>query len=96
MDLSLQKRDKVMSSRNASNEETPQNLTPKFVEELVEEVLGNNRTIEMFQAMEIISLKIGNLGLEIQPLINQVNHNGRGKARIDAIDEVGAIRIRRI
>jgi hypothetical protein len=55
MDLGLQKRDKVMSSRNASNKETPQNLTPKFVEKLVEEVLGNNKTIEMFQAMAIIS-----------------------------------------
>jgi hypothetical protein len=37
-----------MSSGNAYNEETPQNLALKFVEELVDEVLGSNKIIEMF------------------------------------------------
>ncbi len=52
MDLGLQIRDKGMSSKNAFKQETPQNFTPKYVEELVEEVLGSNKTAEMFQAMQ--------------------------------------------
>jgi hypothetical protein len=61
-------RDMGMSSKDARKEKTPQNLTPKFVEELVEEVLSNNKTIEMFQAMVIVSLKMVNLGLEVKSL----------------------------
>ncbi len=49
-----------------SKEKTPQNLTPKFIEKLVGEVLGNNKIVEMFQAMAIVSMNMGNLGLEIQ------------------------------
>jgi hypothetical protein len=41
-------------------------LTPKFIEKLVGEVLGNNKIVEMFQAMAIVSMNMGNLGLEIQ------------------------------
>jgi hypothetical protein len=37
-------RDRGMSSKDASKEESSHNLTPKFIEELVEEVLGNNKT----------------------------------------------------
>ncbi len=66
MDLGLQMKDKAISLKDASKEETPQNLTPKYIEELAKEVLSNNKTIEMFQAMAIVSLKMDNLGLEIK------------------------------
>jgi hypothetical protein len=33
---------------------------------LGEEALSNNKTSEMFQAMVIVSLKMGNLGLEVK------------------------------
>ncbi len=48
MDLGLQMRDRGMSSKDASKEKTPHNLTPKFVKELAKEVLGNNKIVEMF------------------------------------------------
>jgi hypothetical protein len=41
-------------------------LTPKSIEELVEEVLGKNKIVEMFQAMLNVTLKMGNLGLEVK------------------------------
>jgi hypothetical protein len=40
MDLGLQMRDREMSSEDVFENETPQNLTPKFIEELIEEVLA--------------------------------------------------------
>jgi hypothetical protein len=33
---------------------------------LVEKVLGNNKIVEMFQAMAIVSMTMGNLGLEVK------------------------------
>ncbi len=42
-------------SKDAFKEETPRNFMPKFVKELVEEVLGNNKIAKMFQAMTIVS-----------------------------------------
>jgi hypothetical protein len=72
MDLGLHMRDKGMSSKDTSKEETPHNLTPKYVEELAEEVLGNNKTVEMFQAMAIVSMKMGNLSLEVKSLKNKL------------------------
>ncbi len=62
----LQMWDKVMSSRNRFREQTPQNLTPKFVEDMAVDVLETNKITEMFQAMVIIRFKMGNLGLEVQ------------------------------
>jgi hypothetical protein len=35
---------------------------------LEKEVVGNNKIVEMFQAMAIMSMKMGNLGLEVQSL----------------------------
>jgi hypothetical protein len=35
---------------------------------LAKEVVGNNKIVEMFQAMAIVSMKMGNLGLEVQSL----------------------------
>ncbi len=65
MDLGLQMRDMGMSWEDAFKEETPQNLMPKFVKELAKEVLGNNKTAKKFQAMVIVSQRMGKLGLEI-------------------------------
>ncbi len=36
------------------------------MEELAEKVLGNNKTVKMFQAMVIVSLRMGNMGMEIK------------------------------
>ncbi len=55
-----------MSSKNTSKKETLQNFTPKSIEELVEEILGSSKSVEMFQAMATVSLKMGNLGLEVK------------------------------
>ncbi len=55
-----------MSSENTSKKETLQNFTPKSIEELVEEILGSSKSVEMFQAMATVSLKMGNLGLEVK------------------------------
>ncbi len=55
-----------MSSINTSKNETLQNFTPKSIEELVEEILGSSKSVEMFQAMATVSLKMGNLGLEVK------------------------------
>ncbi len=65
MDLCFHMRDMGMSLEDAFKEETPQNLTPKFIKELTEEVLGNNKTAQMFQAMAIVNQRMGNLGLEV-------------------------------
>ncbi len=64
----LQVWDKVMSSRDRFKEEKPQNLTPKFVEDMVAEVQENNKITQMFKAMAIVNLKMGNLCLEVQSL----------------------------
>jgi hypothetical protein len=68
IDMDLQMRDKGMSLEDVSKEETPHDLTPKFVEKLAKEVLGNNKIVEMFQAMAIVSMRMGNLGLEVWSL----------------------------
>ncbi len=68
MHLGLHMTDKGMSSKYISKEETPHNLTPKYVEELVEEILGSNKIAKMFQAMAIVNMKMGNLGLEVKSL----------------------------
>ncbi len=39
---------------------------------MVEEVLESNRIVGMFQTMAIISLMMGNLGLEVQSLKNRL------------------------
>jgi hypothetical protein len=57
--------DRMMSLGNEFREETPQNLTPKFVKDMAIDVLESNKTIEMFQVMAIVSLQMGNLGLKV-------------------------------
>jgi len=61
-------KDNVISSSKGFKEETPQNLTPIFVEDLAIEIMEGNKNIEMFQTMVIINLKMGNLGLKVQSL----------------------------
>jgi hypothetical protein len=64
MDLGLQmwdKGDQRMHFRRCP----PQNLTPKSMEELAEEVLGSNKIVEMFQAMAIVNMRMGNMCLEV-------------------------------
>jgi hypothetical protein len=73
MDICLQIRDKGRSSKDASKHETPQKFTPKYVEELAEEVLGSNKTTKMFQAMAMVSEKMDNLGLEVKSLKTILN-----------------------
>jgi hypothetical protein len=48
-------RDKGMSLKDVSKEETPHNLKPKYVEEIAKEVLGSKKIVEIFQAMAIVS-----------------------------------------
>jgi len=57
MDLGLHTRDKGMSLEYTSKEETPHNLTPKYIEDLAKEVMGNNKIVEMFTTMEIVRLR---------------------------------------
>ncbi len=57
-----------MSSRKRSKEETPQNLTPKYVKDMAVKVLEHNKIIQMFQTMAIVNLNMGNLGLKVQLL----------------------------
>jgi hypothetical protein len=66
IDLGLQMKDMGISLKVESKEETPQNLTPKLIEELAKKVLGSKKIVEMFQTMAIVNLKMGNLGLEIK------------------------------
>jgi hypothetical protein len=54
-------KDEVVSSREGSKEETPQNLTPIFVDDPTIEIMEGNKTIEMFQAMAIVGFKMGTL-----------------------------------
>jgi hypothetical protein len=61
-------KDKVISLGKGSKEKTPQNLTPRFVEDLAIKIMEGNKNVEMFQAMAIISFKMGNLGSEIKSL----------------------------
>jgi hypothetical protein len=62
------KDNRVMSLGKRSKEETLQNLTPKSVKDMAAKVLKHNKTIEMFKAMAIVNLKMGNLHLEVQSL----------------------------
>jgi hypothetical protein len=61
-------KDKVISSSKGFEEETPQNLTPRSMEDLAIEIMEGNKNVKMFQAMAIVNLKMGNLGLEVQSL----------------------------
>lgn len=61
-------KDKVISSSKGFKEETPQNLTPRFVEDFVVKIMQGNKNVEIFQAMAIVSFKMGNLGSKVQLL----------------------------
>ncbi len=54
-----------MSLEKALKEEAPQNLTLKFIHDMAAKVMEHNKNVEMFQAMAIVKMKMGNLGLEV-------------------------------
>jgi len=56
---------RVMSLKDGFRGKIPQNLTPKFVEDMATNILENNNIVKMFQAMIIVSMKMGNLGLKV-------------------------------
>jgi hypothetical protein len=51
---------------------TTQISTPRFVEEVAEEVTQANKVIELFQTMAIVSLNMGNLNMEVSNLKNKL------------------------
>jgi hypothetical protein len=60
------------SSIERSKNLTTQTSTPKFVEEVVVEVMQANKAVELFQTMAIMSLNMGNLNLEVSSLKNRL------------------------
>jgi hypothetical protein len=61
-------KDKVVSSKEGSRGKTQQIFTPKYVEDIITNVMESNKSTEMFQAMAIVSLNMGNLGLKVESL----------------------------
>ncbi len=49
------------------------------MEELAEEVLGNNKIAEMFQAMVIVNMRMGNMGLEVMSFKTRLIKMEQGK-----------------
>ncbi len=58
------------SSIDGSKGPTTQTSTPKFVEEVVGEVMKEDKAVELFRTMAIVSLNMGNLTLEVNTLKN--------------------------
>jgi len=56
------------SSTKGFGDPTTQTNTPKFVEEVITEVMKANKVVELFQTMTIMSLNMGNLILEVDIL----------------------------
>ncbi len=46
--------------------------TPKFVKEIVAEVMQTQKAVKVFQTMAIINLNMGNLNLEVNNLKNRL------------------------
>jgi hypothetical protein len=51
---------------------TTQTNTSKLVEEVIVEVMQEDKAVEVFQTMAIISLNMGNLNLEVSNLKNKL------------------------
>jgi CRISPR/Cas system-associated protein Cas7 (RAMP superfamily) len=60
----------VKGSKNPMTETS----TPKFVEEIIIEVMLIDKVIELFHTMAIVSLNMGNLNLEVNSLRNRLGH----------------------
>ncbi len=60
------------SSREGSKNPTTQTSTPRFVEEVVTEVMQANKAIELFQTMAIVNMNMGNLNMEENSLKNRL------------------------
>ncbi len=49
------------------------------MEELAKEVLSNNKIVEMFQAMVIVNMRMGNMGLEVMSFKTRLIKMEQGK-----------------
>lgn len=49
------------------------------MEELAKEVLSNNKIVEMFQAMVIVNMGMGNMGLEVMSFKTRLIKMEQGK-----------------
>jgi hypothetical protein len=54
--------------------------TPKFVEEVVVEVMQVDKITKLFQTMAIVNLNMGNLNLEVSGLKNKLATKEKEKA----------------
>jgi len=70
------------SSIGGSRDPITQTSTPKSVEEVVVEVMKENKVIELFQTMVIMSLNKGNLILEINTSKNRLATGAKEKAML--------------
>ncbi len=68
----------VEGSRNPMT----QTCTPKFVEEVVIEVMKANKVVKLFQIMEIMSLNMGNLTIKVNILKNRLIIGEKEKAML--------------
>ncbi len=76
----------------SSKEETPHNLTFKSMKDMAVDVMERNKIIDMFQAMTIVSLKMGNLGLKVQSLKTRLTIVKREKTWIASTNTEGTCR----
>jgi hypothetical protein len=60
------------SFEEGSKNPKTQTSTPRFVEEVVEEVMQVNKVVELFQTMAIVSLNMGNLNMEANNFKNRL------------------------
>jgi hypothetical protein len=59
-----------------------QTSTPKSMEEVAIEVMQEDKAVELFQTMTIVSLNMGNLNLEVSSLKNRLATKEKEKAVI--------------
>ncbi len=70
------------SFTKGSRDPTTQTSSPKFVEEVVVEVMQANKVVELFQTMAIVSLNMGNLILEVKNLKNRLATREKEKVNL--------------
>jgi hypothetical protein len=70
------------SSIEGSRDPTTLYSTPKFVEEVVAEVMKADKATELFQTMAIVSLNMGNLTLKVNIMKNTFVMREKEKAML--------------
>ncbi len=70
------------SSIEGSGNLTTHASTPKFVEEVVVELMKANKTTKLFQTMAIVNLNMGNLTLEVNTPKNRLVVGEKEKAML--------------